>query len=156
MNNPYNEIYLNGDVLKSMDEDLAKDFIKCMLSGLDNVNFRKGPEDMTFTALEKLLKSYLDSIKMDISAALFIWVCILSKGNPGNLIMLVWCIANKSKSLDIKMFTLSDWGMHIGVISDEEFHRCWLSQKDEKGFNRLDHKETWAGVLEHFEKVTKL
>lgn len=137
---------LNGKQNATMSDEQAHSYVTILSSGIDE-KFDI-PESNCNSFVEKVLYQHLKASGIKPSIGLFVWICIISNGVPGNIVMWVWTISNLAKNQGKKTFSLRDWAFASGLVSDEEYSRCWQDQKQD-GYNLLDQPVTWEN-LQHF------
>lgn len=79
-----------------------------------------------------------------ISESLAAFLLLISKGNPGKMVMWVYTLHAMAKVTE-RVLTIKDFAQRfpMGVPTPSEYSRLWDLQKGEHGENRLDFKENW-------------
>ena len=131
---------LIGSASRPMTEDESMVFLNAMMSDAMNVVFDEAfAEELGFSG--KVLERRLTVCSTaKITRGLALLLVVMSKGNPGNLVMWAYTMHCIAKGKD-QILTISDFAefFPIGVPSEEGLSATWDAQKDPiKGGNLID------------------
>ena len=127
-----------ADYLKATVRQMTLDETKTMFGLMFEPNF-VADDELKEEFCYRLIKTRSEAIGLNLSDRLILMIMLITEGNPGKMVMMMYAIRSKMTQCDMSEFCSL---FPNGFPTDSELDRLWSKQKGPGG-NGLDQPVEW-------------